>query len=274
MKGRIVAGMVLLSMVSVAGQSTRRQAGELRRALRQVVEKIEELHKSQIAVLKDQKKVVMTLPPPNVAYGWNWPSPKKVQISIDTREEIMPEAIEEMRDQIEEYTALELPGLAETIRGVHRSEKRSLKAGEKVLEALRKLAVAHMEQKKAAEEQAAKDRAAGVKTPEEIRAELSKRIDELDQIHQKVITVLEAVEAAQTDQWQKSYAAGRGRRAQGIRKSDVRLRRLGLKNATDQNLDQVARSIALSKRNALGELAAAEAKLKAAKAAKQESTAQ
>ena len=207
MRRRILVGLALLSVVGAAGQSSRRQAQELRQALRQTVDDIEELWQEELVVLKEKKKVVMTLPPRNVYHGWTWPSRASVQTNIDVAEEFFPEKVEEMREQVEEYTDLELPGLAKTIRGNRRSARRSLKVEQKQLEILRKAAAAYRE-KKAAQEEAAKKRPPkpAPKSVEEIRAELAKRIKEVEALEDLWSRTLQAVQAAHSDKWEKRWA--------------------------------------------------------------------
>ena len=95
------------------------------------------------------------------------------------------------------------------------------------------------------------------KSPEEIRAEFSKRIDEVDGIHEKVISTLQAVQEAQTDQWQKRWARDAVTMATMTRKQDVGRLRQQLERAKDSGLGLVDRSIASLNRQAEGQLAQA-----------------
>ncbi len=101
--------------------------------------------------------------------------------------------------------------------------------------------------------------------PEEIRAELSKRIDEVDQIHDKVISTLQAVQELQTEQGLRTRAGEAVQTAKMNRDQTARLLRQKLESTKDRHLGMVGLSIASRKRGVEAKLTRAQRKLAAAK---------
>ena len=162
MKRTILVGLAVVTLVMFGCQSgEERQAQELREALLEIVDEVEELKREQIAVLEQQKQTVATLPPPNFLKGWGWPSKKGVQSEIESAEKQLKERPREVRAQIEEYADLELPGLAKAIRALRVIAKGSLETEQNQLVRIRESAEKYRQAQKAAEEEAAaKKRAA------------------------------------------------------------------------------------------------------------------
>ncbi|MDE0354700.1 MAG: hypothetical protein OXU64_02985 [Gemmatimonadota bacterium] len=285
--------MALLTLVGFGCQSAEeRQAQELRQALRQIVDEIEELRREEIELLRQRKEVVDATPSFKTQWGYETMASSRVYAKqgLESAEQRLPKMLSELRQEVEEYTDAELPMLAMAVRGRKTGAERAVE------EAKKGLAQAKREKEEA--EVAAKERAAAAKpikpkpqntaararpappkkpapptpppptkTPEEIRAELSKRIEEVDGIHEKVISTLQAVQEAQTDKWQKRWAGDAVTSARIARKQDSNRLRLRLERAKDGGLGLVEQSIASVKRQAEGQLAQAQGKLKAAEAA-------
>ena len=300
MTRRILGGLALAVLTAFGCQSAEeRQAQELRSALRQIVDEIEELGEEEIALLQQRKEVVDSSPSSKDRFGYDpFATARVLAIRLlKSAEEGGPERVAKLREQIEEFTDPELPMLAMAVRGRKTAAERAVE------EAKKGLAQAEREKEAAEAKAAAKERAAAerkrpakkkvtpkpskptrpavpaapkkvvppptppppTKSPEEIRAEFSKRIDEVDGIHEKVISTLQAVQEAQTDQWQKRWARDAVTMATMTRKQDVGRLRQQLERAKDSGLGLVDRSLASLNRQAEGQLAQAQQKLAAAK---------
>ena len=105
---------------------------------------------------------------------------------------------------------------------------------------------------------------AAPRPPAPTRAELTKRIEEVDQIHQEVISVLQQVQEAQTGQWARTRAGEAVKTAAMGRHQTARLLRRQLEEAKDSHLDRVEVRIRSRKGVAERELRHAKFKLKAA----------
>ena len=306
MKGRIVVGMAFLILAGSGCQSAEeRQAQELREALRQIVDEIEELRREEIELLRRRKEVVDATPSFKTDWGYETMASSRVYAKqgLESAEQRLPKTLAELREEVEGYMDAELPMLAMAVRGRKTAAERAVE------EAKNRLAQAEQEKKAAEAKAAAKERAAAqrvrtakpvkakaqkiapaaarpaapkkpaappppsppTKSPEEVRAELAKRIEEVDGIHEQVISTLQAVQEAKTDQWQKRWAGDAVTMARMARNQDNQRLRLRLERAKDRGLGRVERSIASVKRQAEGQLAQAQQKLEAAK---QQSTAE
>ena len=121
-------------------------------------------------------------------------------------------------------------------------------------------------QESAQEKKAPEERiTAANRPPEEIRKELSKRIDEVDQIHDKVISTLQAVQELQTEQYMRTRAGEAVQTAKMNRDQTARLLRQKLESTKDRHLGMVELSIASRKRGVEAKLTRAQRKLAAAK---------
>ena len=112
-------------------------------------------------------------------------------------------------------------------------------------------------QKKAPEERITETN----RTPEEMRAELSKRIDAIGEIYEKMISVLQEVQAAKTGEWAIGRARSAVSKAKMLGGLDAGILQRKLKESKDSHLDRVEGEIAMRKRVAEKELLAARRKL-------------
>ena len=112
-------------------------------------------------------------------------------------------------------------------------------------------------QKKAPEERITETN----RTPEEMRAELSKRIDAIGEIYEKVISVLQEVQAAKTGEWAIGRARSAVSNAKMRRDMNAEILQRKLKESKDSHLDRVEGEIAMRKRVAEKDLLDARRKL-------------
>ena len=99
------------------------------------------------------------------------------------------------------------------------------------------------------------------RTPEEMRAELSKRIDAIGEIYEKVISVLQEVQAAKTGEWAIGRARSAVSNAKMRRDMNAEILQRKLKESKDSHLDRVEGEIAMRKRVAEKDLLDARRKL-------------
>ena len=120
-------------------------------------------------------------------------------------------------------------------------------------------------QESAQEKKAPEERiTAANRPPKEMRAELSKRIDEVDQIHQRTISVLQDLQDAQLDQYMRTRAGEAVQTEKMQRVNTNRLLRQILASAKDNHLGRVEVTIRSRKGVAEGRLREAQMKLKVA----------
>lgn len=259
MKRTIVVGMALLTLVGFGCQSAEeRQAQELRQALRQIVDEIEELGEEEIELLRQRKEVVDATPSFKTQWGYETMDRARetAKSALEAAEQRLPEMLGELRREVEEYTDAELPMLAMPVRGRKSGAERAVETAKKGL------AQAEGEKK------AAEDRAAKESDPAAYRRELAKQIDEVDQIHQKVISTLQAVLNAlppETGQWQRSRARGAVTTAKTSRHQVAGILQREIANAKDGHLAITEGTIASRKRLAETQLVQAQRKLAALK---------
>ena len=87
MTRRTLGGLALLTLAGFGCQSAEeRQAQELRQALLEIDDDVEELQREEIAVLEQLKEIVATLPAPNIFKGQGWPSTADVEREIQNSE--------------------------------------------------------------------------------------------------------------------------------------------------------------------------------------------
>ena len=264
----------ILTLTAFGCQSgEQRQANELREALVQLTDEIEQLNQEQIAALREWKEVVDTSPPPRKQFQRLSASIREPSIQrsharakqralrqLESAQKSRAENLAELRQQIKEYTDPELPALAQRVRaGKSFAEKR--------VESAQKLLQQAQESKKAEEEwaiQASQKKAAPAPDPEELRQALSKRIDEVDQLYEQWINTLKAVQEAQTDRWEKRWAGDAVTMALMARKQDIPRLRTRLEKLVNGRFDQVESGLQFQKAMIEGKLAAAREKLKTA----------
>lgn len=104
---------------------------------------------------------------------------------------------------------------------------------------------------------------AGAPPPEEWRQELSKGIDEIERLQGLWIRTLEAVQAAETDQWQKRYARDAVTMARMRTRSALKHLRSSLERAKDVHLRGVDAFVKGQKSEVEAEIAKAREKVKA-----------
>ena len=173
--------------------------------------------------MRQRKEVVDATPSFKTQWGYETMASSRVYAKqgLESAEQRLPKMLSELRQEVEEYTDAELPMLAMGVRGRKTAAERKRSAKKTV-------AAKPVKSEKAATRPAPPEKAAPpppppapTKTPEEIRAELLKGIEEVDGIHEKVISTIQAVQEAQTDQWQKRYAGDAVTMARMARKQDV-----------------------------------------------------
>ena len=278
----------ILTLTAFGCQSgEQRQANELREALVQLTDEIEQLNQEEIAALREWKEVVDTSPPPRKQFQRLSASIREPSIQrsharakqralrkLESAQKSRAENLAELRQQIKEYTDPELPALAQRVRaGKSFAEKR--------VESAQKLLQQAQESKKAEEEwaiQASQKKAAPrpppaalrpppaapAPDPEKLRQALSKRIDEVDQLYEQLINTLKAVQEAQTDRWEKRWAGDAVTMALVARRQDVPRLRTRLEKSVNGRFDQVETGLQFQKAMIEGKLAAAREKLKTA----------
>ena len=284
---------VLALAASGCQSAEQRQANELREALLELVDEIEQLDQEQIAALRERKGVIDASPPARGPFGV-----RRKQIdeqaalrNVESAEKRHSERLAELRQRVEEYTDPELPTLALVVRAARSGAADRIKSAQKKLQQAQ-------ERKKAAEERAAqaaaqatsqkkltpkrskplllkgpsfvagrqktKPPAESKPSPEELRQSLSKRIDEVDQLYDQWINELKAVQEAQTDRWQKRWAGDAVTMALLARKQDIPRLRARLETSKDSGLDRVESGVQFQKAMVEEKLAAAREKLKSA----------
>ena len=149
----------ILTLTAFGCQSgEQRQANELREALVQLTDEIEQLNQEEIAALREWKEVVDTSPPPRKQFQRLSASIREPSIQrsharakqralrkLESAQKSRAENLAELRQQIKEYTDPELPALAQRVRaGKSFAEKR--------VESAQKLLQQTQESKKAEEE--------------------------------------------------------------------------------------------------------------------------
>ena len=271
----------ILTLTAFGCQSgEQRQANELREALVQLTDEIEQLNQEEIAAWRERKEVVDTSPPPRKQFQSSSASIREPFIQrsharakqsalrqLESAQKSRAENLAELRQQIKEYTDPELPALAQRVRaGKSFAEKR--------VESAQKLLQQAQESKKAEEEwaiQASQKKAAPrpppaapAPDPEELRQALSKRIDEVDQLYEQWINTLKAVQEAQTDRWEKRWAGDAVTMALMARKQDIPGLRTRLDKSVNGRFDRVEIGLQFQKAMIEGKLAAAREKLKTA----------
>ncbi len=271
----------ILTLTAFGCQSgEQRQANELREALVQLTDEIEQLNQEEIAAWRERKEVVDTSPPPRKQFQSSSASIREPFIQrsharakqsalrqLESAQKSRAENLAELRQQIKEYTDPELPALAQRVRaGKSFAEKR--------VESAQKLLQQAQESKKAEEEwaiQASQKKAAPrpppaapAPDPEELRQALSKRIDEVDQLYEQWINTLKAVQEAQTDRWEKRWAGDAVTMALMARKQDIPGLRTRLEKSVNGRFDRVESGLQFQKAMIEGKLAAAREKLKTA----------
>ena len=256
MTRRVVGGVLLVALGAFGCQSAEeRQAQELRQALRQIVDEIEELRREEIELLRQRKEVVDATPSFKTQWGYETMDRARATAKsvLEAAELRLPETVAELRREVEEYTDAELPMFSRTVRGRKTGAERSVEKAKKGL-------TTAQQEKKAAEQRAAKEAA-----PEEFRAELSARIDEVDQIYGRIISVLQELQDTETGQYMKTRAGEAVRTAEMRRANTNRLLRRILASAKDTNLSKVEGTIGLRRGTAETELDRAQRKLAARK---------
>ena len=218
MKGTILGGMaiaVLTTLTTFGCQSSEeRQGQELRQALRQIVDEIEALKRQEIALMRERIEVVdaglqslETLSGSGIkdfarAEEIMRLATRKAKIkrAIESAEEQLPKKLAELRQDVEEYTDAELPMLDFGVRW-EKTNVEGAVAGEK-----ESLEWDQMEKRSIEDPTAPRPASTASLEPSsppptpswplaEIREGLSKRIDEVEQIHQMVIAELQAIQA-------------------------------------------------------------------------------
>ena len=282
MKQTITALAIALVLTTFGCQSAeQRQANELREALTELVDEIEELNEEEIATLQERKEVIDASPPASGFEAFEF-GPSAAQGDLESAERRV-ERQAEVRKEVEEYTDPELPMLALIVRGMKEAAERQVES------ARTKLRRAE-ERKKALEEQAAApkkplpkrtasprsqnqvssggtERASSPPVvpkpdPAKLREEFRKEIDEVDALHGELIKHRKAIQKAQTDVWEKRWAGDAVTKAQFTRRHDMSGLRGSLERADDRRLNSVKISIEFSKSQVEQQITDAFSKLK------------
>ena len=272
MKRTILGGMaiaVLTTLTTFGGQSSEeRQGQELRQALRQIVDEIEALKRQKIALMRERIELVDTgMQSLETLSGSGIKDfaraeeimrlatrKAKIKRAIESAEEQLPKKLAELRQDVEEYTDAELPMLDFGVRW-EKTNVEGAVAGEK-----ESLEWDQMEKRSIEDPTAPRPSSAASLEPSspapppawplaEIREGLSKRIDEVEQIHQMVIAELQAIRPQMV------------KPIQGFFHQEVLHLRGRLSSAKGHELGRVERSIASAKRQAKGQLAQVREKL-------------
>ena len=282
MKRTITALAIALVLTTFGCQSgEEKQANELREALIQLVDEIEQLNEEEIATVRKLKEVMDASPPVGNREPFEF-RPSTVQKHLK-RAEDRPGRVAELRKVLEEYTDPELPMLALSVRG------RRAQAEKNVESARQKLQKAE-ERKKTLEEQAAAPKkplpkrtasprsrnqvssggaerassqpAVPKPDPAKLREEFRKEIDVVDALHGELIEHLKTIQEAQTDMWEKRWAGDAVTTAHFTRRHDGSGLQGKLERADDRYLDSVKISIEFSKTQVEQQITNALSKLK------------
>ena len=282
MKRTITALAIALVLTTFGCQSgEEKQANELREALIQLVDEIEQLNEEEIATVRKLKEVMDASPPVGNREPFEF-RPSTVQKHLK-RAEDRPGRVAELRKVLEEYTDPELPMLALSVRG--RREQ-----AEKNVESARQKLQKAEERKKTLEEQAAAPKkplpkrtasprsrnqvssggaerassqpAVPKPDPAKLREEFRKEIDVVDALHGELIEHLKTIQEAQTDVWEKRWAGDAVTKAQFTRRHDGSGLQGKLERADDRYLDSVKISIEFSKTQVEQQITNALSKLK------------
>ncbi len=291
MKRTITALAIALVLTSFGCQSgEEKQANELREALIQLVDEIEQLNEEAIATVRKLKEVMDASPPVGNREPFEF-RPSTVQMHLKHAED-RPGRVAELRKVVEEYTDPELPMLAPSVR-------RMREQAEKNVESARQKLQKAEERKKTLEEQAAAPKkplpkrtasprsrnqvssggaerassqpAVPKPDPAKLREEFRKEIDVVDALHGELIEHLKTIQEAQTDVWEKRWAGDAVTEAQFTRRHDRSGLQGKLERADDRQpspgllrgtLDSVKMSIEFSKAQVEQQITNALSKLK------------
>ena len=258
-----VAIAALATLTTFGGQSAEERRGqELRQALRQIVDEIEALKQEEIALLGERIQVLeVTL---KARSGSGDPKDfdfakyvlglnsrmKRDKRTLETAEAQLPKKLAELRQDVEKYTDAELPMLDFGLRWEKTEAESAVEHAKETLE---------WDQQKQPSKMVSLEAPAPPPTPAwplaEIREGLSKRIDEIEQIHQMVIAKLQARQEAEVNQQRKREIGDLVVVTQARGRHDILFLRGRLSRARGYDLGRVERSIASGERQAEGRLA-------------------
>ncbi|MDE2755670.1 MAG: hypothetical protein OXI92_04025 [Acidobacteriota bacterium] len=289
MTPRLTTGIVLASVVLLSlgcRSAEQRQSDETREALLGILDEVEEVYEKHLAATKTAMEIYEGS---EVELKGFFSTGVITRSDYEEKKKKLSNEIAALRTDVKEYTDLELPRLAQSIRGVRSIAERFYTSAEDLPERAKKT----VQQAKEAHQRAAarrktrstsksrnrlasKPRGLPVSTPkkvaakpappppdlEELRKTYSARIEKLDRMHEELIEVLTEVQAAQTDYWEKRWAGDRVTMARLARRQNILPLRPKLQRATDLGgLNLVRRSIEIQENNIRPALAQAKKKL-------------
>lgn len=237
MRRIIFCGAAIATLTTFGGQSAgKKQPQALRQSLRQIVDEVEALRREEITLLRELIAVETR-------------NSFRYRRRVVSAERNLAKTLAELRQDIKEYPDAELPMLDLGVRWERTEAKSAVKVLKESLEW---------------EQQGRPSTAVSLEPPatppppdwplEEIRQGLSKRIDKIEETHQKTIAKLQALQAGQSSQRQKREARTVVKATQGNQRHEMLFLRNRLRSAKDHDLGKIERAISSAERQAKGRL--------------------